>query len=288
MRTIADDGTVNSIKATDFVNGVLPDAFIQAKINHIDPSKRWYITPKINTVTDVRADPVTFDKDGIPIFVAQGPRTFVGSFYEKDGSPTFAGVLNSFQCQDISFYEISLEGAIVGSDNDTEMLPTAIETGTFYSTVVKKNVTDPNSVQLTFAVNELVRDENIIQIGASAIETNMLTQKGLIDGTGVALAAPVITTTTVRIDLNYVYGDFPSKLPWKGVVSVDFSPDNGVTTDSVFNETASANLAINTVTEVADGIYDLVLAAGAASSNVISVDIFKAGFDMKAFTYLIP
>jgi hypothetical protein len=290
MQTFADDGSRNKIEKSDFVNGVLPDAFIQAKINHIDPSKRWYVTPKINNVTDVRAEPVTFDVDGISIFVDQGIRTFLGSFYSKVGVPQFAGVLNSFQCITVSYYEISVEGAIVGIDNGDEMLPIDIEDGTLYSGVVKGTKTDPNSVTLTFVVGELVRDENLIQISAVNIETNMLLAKGLIDGTGEALSTPPITTTTVRVDLNYTYGEFPNKLPFKGLVVADLSPDNGVTTSAVYNESTSSNVVVTSLTPVPgqNGVYDIVLAAAQSSTDVISVDLFKTGFDFEAFTYQIP
>jgi len=290
VQTFADDGTRNSIKKTDFVNGVLPETFIDAKINEPDPSKRWYITPKINTVTDVRAEPVTFDIDGIAAIVDQGIRTFLGSYYSKSGSPQFAGVLNSFQCLDMSEFEITVDGAIVGIDNGDELLPIDIETGTLYAGVVKRTKTDPNSVSLTFAVGELVRDENLIQIGAGSIEPNMLLKKGLIDSTGEALAAPVITTTTVRVDLNYAYGEFPNKLPRKDVVVADLSPDNGVTPSTVFNKSTSSNVAVTSLTPVTgeDGVYDIVLAVAQNSTDEISVDVYKLGFDFEAFTYLIP
>jgi len=290
VQTIAEDGTRNSIQKSDFVNGQLPDAFIEGKINETDPSKRWYVTPKINTVTDTRAEPVTFDVDGIAVIVDQGIRTFLGSYYSKLGAPQFAGVLNSFQCLDMSYYEITVDGAIVGIDNGDDMLPIDIETGTLYAGVVKRTKTDPNSVSLTFAIQELVRDENLIQIGAANIEPNMLLKRGLLDSTGEALTTPAITTTTVRIDLNYAYGEFPNKLPRKDVVVADLSPDNGVTPSTVFNQSTSSNVAVTSLTPVAgeDGVYDMVLAAAQSSTDVIAVDVYKLGFDFDVFTYQIP
>lgn len=288
VHTFDEDGVRNSIKTTDFVNGVLPESFVDDKINETDPTKRWFIAPKINTVTDTRAEAITFDVDGIAVIVDQGIRTFVGSFYSKAGNPKFAGVINSFFCIDMSYFEVTVEGAIAGIDNTTELLPIDIETGTLYAGVVKKTKTDPNSVGLTFAVQELVRDENYSQISPSQIGANMLLKKGLIDIEGSALATPAITATTVRLDLNFCYGNFNNNLPFKGAVVADFSPDDGVTTGVLFNVTQSANITINTVTEVADGVYDLVLAAGANSADEISVDISKLGYDMEAFTYVVP
>lgn len=290
VRTYADDGTRNVIKSSDFVSGVLPDAFVEGKINEADPSKRWYVTPKINAVTDARAEPITFDVDGIAQIISQGIRTFVGSFYAKNGAPKFAGVINSFQCQDMSYFEISVDGAIVGIDNDTEMLPIDIESGTLFAGVVRKTKTDPNSVSVTFAVQELVRDENLIQIAASNIEGNMLLKRGLIDSTGEALSTPTITTTTARVKLYYAYGDFPSKLPRKSVVVADLSPDLGVTPSTVFNETTSGNVTVTSLTPVIGepGQYDMVLASAQSSSDVINVNVYKAGFEFTAFTYQIP
>ena len=287
VQTTDADGNTNSIKSSDFVNGILPETFIDGKINEADPSKRWYPTPKINPVTDVRAEANTFDVDGIAVIVDQGVRTFAGSYYAKKGSPKFAGVINSFQCIDTSYFEATVEGAIAGIVNGDELLPIAIESGTLNAIVVKKTKTDPNSVAITFAVEELVRDENLMQISAAQIEGNILLKKGLLDILGSEDTSVPNTATTVRINLTYCYGDFNNLNPFKGAVSADFSPDDGITTDVLFNVTQSANVSISSVTEVSDGVYDLVLAAGAVSTDVISVDLSKIGNDMEAFTYVV-
>ena len=126
-----------------------------------------------------------------------------------------------------------------------------------------------------------------MQISAAQIEGNILLKKGLLDILGSEDTSVPNTATTVRINLTYCYGDFNNLNPFKGAVSADFSPDNGVTPDVLFNVTQSANISISSVTEVSDGVYDLVLAAGAVSTDVISVDIFKTGNDMEAFTYVV-
>lgn len=281
VKTFANDGTRNSVKKSDFVNGVLPDTFIESQINEADTSKRWYVTPKINAVADTRAEPVTFDVDGIPKIIDQGVRTFVGSFYDKVGSPTFAGVLNSFNCQDVSYFEISVNGDIVGMDNGIEMLPIGIETGTFFAGVVRGTKAELNSVSLTFAVNELERDENLIQVGAAQTESNMLNKRGLIDVVGEALASPSITPTTVRLDLGFIYGAYNNAVPFEGLGPIDLF---------VFNTTQSATIVVSSVAPVVgmEGQYDVVVVAGAVSSDTITVSLSKTGFEMKPFTYLIP
>ncbi len=279
--TFANDGTRNSINKSDFVNDLLPDSFIESKINETDSSKRWYVTPKINAVTDTRAEPVTFDVDGIAKIIDQGIRTFVGSYYDKLGSPTFAGALNSFSCIDMSYFEISVNGDLVGIDNGDEMLPISIETGTLYAGVVRGTKTELNSVSLTFAVNELVRDENLIQIAAGMIDSTLLNKRGLIDVVGEALAAPVITATTVRIDTTFVYGSFNNLVPFEGLVVADLT---------AYNNTQSASITVSSVTPVTGeaGQYDVVLAAGAISADEIQLSLSKSGFEMNPFTYLIP
>ena len=281
VKTFANDGTRNSILKTDFVGGVLPDTYIESKINESDTSKRWYVTPKINAVADTRAEPVTFDVDGIPQIIDQGVRTFVGSYYGKSGSPTFAGVLNSFNCQDVSYYEISVNGDIVGMDNGLDMLPIAIETGTLFAGVVRGTKTELNSVSLTFAVNELERDENLIQVGAAQIESKMLNKRGLVDVVGEALSTPSITATTVRLDLGFIYGAFNNAVPFEGLVAADLS---------VFNTTQSSSIAVSSAIAVVglEGQYDVVVAAGAVSADTITVSLAKDGFELKPFTYLIP
>jgi len=292
VQTIANDGTVNSIKATDFVAGKLPDSFIQGKIDERDSSKRWFITPKINTVIDVRAEPVTFDVDGIPKIVDQGVRTFAGSFFDKLGSPVFAGVINSFQCLDMSEFEITLSGGIagIGTKDGSEMLPVAIETGTLFAGVVKKTKTELNAVTITFAVNELVRDENLIQINSKNIGTNMLLKKGLIQVVGEGLTTPVITATTVRINATFIYGNFPNSDPFASLIAADLSSDLGVTTSTVFNVSTATQVAVSSLIPVAGslGEYDMIIAAGAVSTDIIQVAMFKSKFAMVPFTYIIP
>ncbi len=290
MRTFANDGTRNSIKATDFVAGELSDIFIEAKINESDESKRWYVTPKINAVTDTRAESITFDVDGIPKIIDQGVRSFAGSFYDQLGSPTFAGVLNSFSCFEISYFEISVNGDIVGMDGGTEMFPIGVETGTWFSGVVRGTKTELNAVSLTFSVNELDRDENLIQIGAGQTEPDMTKKRGLIDVVGEGLASPVITATTVRLDLSFLYGAFNDAVPFEGLTAADLSYDLGVTPSTVFNIDQSASVAVSSVTPVLGmaGQYDVVIASGGLTTEVISVALFKAGFEMTAFTYIIP
>jgi hypothetical protein len=290
MRTFANDGTRNSISKSDFTAGILTDAFIEGKINEADESKRWYITPKINAVTDLRAEPITFDVDGIPQIIDQGVRTFAGSYYAGSGSPTFAGVLNSFACFDISYFELSVESAIVGKDGGEFLFPNGIEKGTLFAGVVRGTKTELNAVGLTFAVNELERDETLTQISSSQIESNVLLRRGLIDVNGAALAAPVITATTARMDLDFIYGDFNNEIPFEGLVVADLSYDLGVTPATVFNVTQTTSVVVSSVTPVLNtpGQYDVVIAAGALSADVISVALFKAGFEMPAFTYVIP
>ena len=256
MQTIADDGTFNRIESSDFVNGKLPNTYIESKINEADPSKR----------------------------------TFLGTFYDKVGSPQFAGVMNSFQCISVSYFEISVDGDIVGIDNNTEMLPIAVETGTLYAGVVRGTKTDLNGVSLTFSVNELVRDENLIQIGSSSIDTNMILKRGLIDVVGSALTSPVITATTVRLNLDFIYGDFPNKLAFEGLTAGDLSYDSGVTPSTVFNSTQSSSVAVASITPVlgSKGVYDVVIASGAISADDILVSLSKNGYQMEAFSYLIP
>lgn len=290
VQTYANDGTRNSINKSDFTNGTLGNTFIEGKINESDTSKRWYVTPKINAVTDTRAESVTFDVDGIAKIIDQGIRTFTGSFYDKLGSPTFAGVLNSFQCQDMSYYEISVNGDIVGIDGGDELFPIDIESGTFFAGVVRGTKTELNAVSLTFAVNELVRDENLLQIAAGNIETDMLLTRGLIQVEGEALATPTITATTVRLDLGFIYGTFDNAIAFEGLTANDLSYDGGTTPATVFNNTQSASIAVSSVTAVTGsaGQYDVVLAAGALSADEIQVALSKTSYEMTAFTYLIP
>ena len=273
------DGNLNKIAAAD----VLDAAYFTAKINETDKSKRWYPTPKISNIEDVRAEPVTFDVDGISIIVDQGPRTFLGNFYDKVASPQWVAVLNSRQCIDTAYFEVTASGQLRGIiDGAGDMVGIAIETGTLNAIYVKKTKTTPQGAVLTFAVNELVRDEDLVFIASGDIGVDVKSLRGLLDVVG--SNATATTTTDAELDLEFCYGSLRDLSKFKGGVLADFSADGGTTPNTIYNVTAAANVVLSAVVESPDGHYTLTYPAQTLN-DVLRVQIVKDGYEMEPITF---
>ena len=269
VQTFADDGSANTITTSDTIN----DAFVSGKINAAKDS-RWFPTGVINQVNDTRGENNTFEIDGFEINVSEGVRTMV--FTVIDGaSPQVAAAFNSLGCRDMSFYTWSVTGQIGGNDRIAdELRPFRIKKKTMqaiYQPPNKENET-PAMVMVQFAISDLESDSNIAYIdpgtGANDVQVDITSYTGLIDVT--MNAATAISTTGFTVDIDYIYGAVFNKTPWKGGVIGDFSLEE-------ISPTPGA-IAITSVTESSDGVYDFVIPA-ATPADVLRLTFSKTGFE---------
>ena len=225
----ADDGTKNVINASDFVAGVLPASFITEKINHIDPSKRWYPLPELRSVTNERADPESqsFDGGQNSQITADGLRTVsalvlgVNAKYKKN--------LDRLSCDyGLAFFEVDECGALGGEENATKATifePHPIGKKTFYTKLMKASGSDAQTLSVTFEYDSRADDANECIIPASALGLDLCDQNGLLNLLATISAE---STTGFTAVLRLEYAGFPNGKAQTGLLPADFT---------LFNET---------------------------------------------------
>ncbi len=264
----ASDGTRNSIKESDFVDGILPDSFITDKLNEADPSKRWYPTPdKYEQVTPGRTDDITEElNSGRVIRLEGGVRNFEGDIMEQDS--TLATKILSFGCGEFGTYEVFADGALRGerSNDGTEdvLYPLMIESGSLQSYDVETvEGSAAQRIKVIYQFSRFVNEANFMVILGSNIGTDLLKVNGLLDGTINVLDTPAITNATVSANVTYnCYGSFGVDSYIQGldvvadwelldgvtpivIASVDDLNSDGSQLDFTYTSTPTTDLTLN-------------------------------------------
>lgn len=245
VRLVTDEGVRNYIENGDNIN----EAYVLGLTRNQDPSARWYPTPEIKNIEDVRAESV-FESfgDGTNAKVRDGARSFTGVMINM--GPVFLSKLQGFACERMGVYFVDACGKLVGSvsSDGTKLYPVAIADGSFDATLVKATDAAVNKVMVKFDISQLERDENL-RIVETADDVNMLEVEGMID----VIGTPVSTgQTSMVFSLALQYGPFGNPIKAQGFVSGDFS---------LYNETDDATVAISAATESPAGTYTLTYAS---------------------------
>lgn len=281
-----DQGVANFIPA----GTVIDQTYVQGKLNETDPSKKWTIFPKLWTVEDVRAEALTETIDNIDFIERQGTRTFNAMFIGKFASPQMEATWKSFSCRSNAVFGLTSAGQIEGNNPNLagDLYPIKVQNDTWFA-IYQKPTKAPTKqkIMISFAVDETEEDACLDFISSESIAyptTNWYSDAPIdVEGAEVSNAS----LTTIVFTMKERFGDV-NKNDIPGLASVDFSPDDGVTTDTVFNKTASSNvpitgLTVDTVT-LGNGATQLqytMTFAAQTLNDVIVIDIFKTGLDMR-------
>lgn len=271
----ADDGTRNKILSTDTIDA----AYLTARLNDTDASKRWYPVMNLKNVTDERADP-SFESftDNSRAITSLGLRTFVG--WKLSVEPKFIEKLEAFRCNRFGVYYVDACGALQGEVNAdcTELYPIEVQRESFEPRLITATDAATEKVQITFDQAQPVADKDLMMIPADNITADLKEATGLIDVTASEAVAP--TTTEVQLDLAADYGGFGAKIPVEGWVLADFV---------AFNVTDDASVTLSSVTESASvpGRYTIVYPIQTAA-DVLRFTSSKDGFELAAFDIAIP
>lgn len=266
---VANDGTSNGIPCSQTID----EAYLTSKLNESDPSKRWYPTGKISTVTEVRNDPTTETIDNVDFIVEKGSRTFNGFFVDTATStPTYLKFLKSTECPSIMYFGIDVNGTIVGIEsiegvsNEATLQGLKIQQKSIFSRPVPATSTTIAKNELTFTLDQLVQDENIAYISASEITADLLSANGLLD---VVLNDTLTSITELVVDATLVYGSLCNKLAFSGA--------DEVTDWALYNLTTQLVVPITGVVESPSGTYTISYAAQTALDEV-SLTLTKDGY----------
>ena len=250
----ADDGTLNQILTGDVIN----QAYVDAKVNEEDESKRWYPIGKIDfrNQEDTRADPITETfSDGSSAITQQGVRTYLG--WLVDYAPAYIEQLNGLRCRDFGLFTISecfdLTGSI--SQDGAALNPIKVNKSSWEPRYVKGTPTVSAKIQLAFEFSQLEKDEYLRVISGDEITADLQNLEGLLP-----LAATISgqATTGFVADLKVDFDIFldASKEVVPGWVTADFA---------VLNKTTNLPVVITSVTESPEGTYTFVIPAQSPS-----------------------
>ena len=266
--TYANDGTKNVITTSVAVN----DAFITAKINNADQSKRWFPLQKLNAVASERAEP-TFDtrSDGGQAFVKQGIRNF--SFEVWEGGARFKKQLDKGRCREFSFFIIN-DGRVIGldlTDEQLELAPIRIAKDSLVVNYLFATDTTVEKVGVSFQFDQRENDGNLSYVEV-ADDADLTGYRGLFDIYSTIVSN---TLTTITIKLFNKYGAANNKSGLTGLIAGDFA-----LMDITSSPTA---ITVSSCDEssVVEGQYVLTFTAQ-TESDVVRITPTKAGYDFTA------
>lgn len=270
---IADDGTVNKIPSGTIVDA----AYITARVNDPDKSKRWYPLQGWKNVTDERADSIfeTFT-EGTRVKVSDGTRTFNGVI--PFAGTIFLGNLEKLgECNDLGVFTLDECKDMIGTlGADGDLYPTCIESGTWDVNYVKGNGNDISAkVSLQFDIDRVEQDANL-RVLKPASDVDVLKVEGLYTLLGDDLTG--ISTTGFTVTINTEYGAFDDSIKQEGLLLADFA---------LYNETAAASVAISSVTESPAGTYTFAFAAQ-TPADVLTLTTVANGVELVPVSITIP
>jgi len=264
-----EDGTLNRIELATYTGSQAQwDGFLNAA-----PDARFYLTPAMGNVTDVRADSVFQTNDsGKSIFLRKGIRT-ANFLWDKQGG-VFLEKLKEWRCTEFGIYIIDNANNYIGniSDDGLYLDPIPVDNDTWDVNLIKAvDGTSVQAVSVQFEFDRFTDDSKLRMIEASQTEINLLarTFRGLIDATQTVTN---LTTAGYTVTVKMDYGAAGSQLPVKGLVVGDFSATEVTPTPG--------SIALNTATESADGVYDIDFSVAETGGDNIDFGISKNGYDI--------
>jgi len=246
FQQFADDGSRNGVDTSV----TLDQAYLDARINEADGSKRWYPLPEMENVTNVRAESAFEEApSGTKAFIKKGVKSFFGEMWKQ--SPQFVGKVDGARCVDIAVLIIDADGNVIGScdDGGTTLYGIKVDKNSWEAALVDATDTTVQKVTLGFDFAQSEKDENLMMVTSDEYTADFSGAKGLLDITAVYSSA---TTTGFTATLSSIYGSKVTKIKDTGLLIGDFT---------LFNVTTASSITITSVTESADGVYDFIIPA---------------------------
>jgi hypothetical protein len=272
------NGDYNGIPA----GTVLTQAWLEAKLNNVDPTVRWYIAPEMFNIAAPAPEAETVDRDGIP--VPTGEETKQPITYEhskEEANPALKAFYDSIKCRDLGVIFITKSGQLNGMNDGTgDLIGIHIQLGTLsaqYAAPVKGQL---QTMMVSYLVDELENDANRDFIGSESI--SYATKNWFASQPLEVIPLHVSNSGTITFTLDGLYGGVDRKKPIEGFVSADFSIDDGVTTSEAYNQTTASTVTF-TVAEsgTIPGQYVGTLGTIASPGDIIQIGIFKSGYNMR-------
>ena len=278
QNTYAADGTRNSIKATDLVDGVLPESYMLAMLNHEDPTKRWYITPaSYEEVATSRTDRQTQESStGTIISLRNGVKVIEAELWVV--SEPWTAAINKGNCVEVSRYALGEGGELSGnvSDDGSEFFPASIQKGTLVAEAFDANADKNAYVKVSYQLSRNNKPESYITLSLADLGADLRDSRSLIEVALVQDSDNANTATEVFVDaLNCSGGSYGDPLKLIGATTTA--------------EWTVAGVAPSAVEEVTPGTYKLTIASTPSTAVIVDYTTQRAaitdfGYDAEPVT----
>ena len=185
-----------------------------------------------------------------------------------------------------SLFSIDAFGNWIGIINGTDgfLYPIPMNVKSVVAGFDFGNDKDASQITLSFEIPSYVNDADFRMISAAKFpDFNPLNISGLLDA---KVAFSNIAAGAVRATITVENNTLDVPTPVEGLVSADFISSVTAATSKIRNTTDSADVAITTVTEASEGVYDLTYTLAASKNVVLLAKLDGIDFSaMKASSY---
>lgn len=261
---LAADGTRNSLDLTESDLGTE----LLGKVNHSDPTKRWYPIQEMEQFTPAQED-TQFEtaNSGLSYFLRKGIKSEAFELWGQ--SAQFFSRIKEI-CYDFGIIGVDNCGNVRGykeTPTSTVLYPRPVNAQSWDAKFMDRTDAAVSRIMVGFQFKRIDDHAKLWLVPSSAFgSNNPLELKGMVD---VNLEATPVTSTTVTVQVNGLFGNALQLIPIKGLVAVDFSTTN---------LTAGGAVTIDTVVESSstDGEYLITFDSAPTTSDVLKIDAFKA------------
>lgn len=270
--------------STGALNGILlsatfNQAYFDARINDVDPTKRWYPMASMKDVLIERADSIkeTFEDQSMQ-FVQQGLGSVSALISEGDGAnQVILGKYKSFRCEDFGLFAITISGDLTGtignaqdSCEPTMLYPISVDRGSWDPKWRPKTNKLGQGIMLQFNWRMTEQDENLRTITAAEAGYDLTQLEGLKD---VCAVVSDIQQTQFTVQLRVTgFGTPLTPITVDGLLAADFA---------LYNVTDSLAVTITGVTESPDGTYTITYASQTIG-DILQLTPTESGYDFTA------
>lgn len=255
---LANDGTRNSIDLSVAID-------MDAKVKHLDPSKRFY---PVNDLKDVELPTAEsrFEtaKDGSKFKLADGIKSFKAIIYEAGSM--FASKLQGVSCEKYGVYLYDIDGNLRGIKDGNLLYP--VEIGGWDAIFMDATDDNVSKIQIQFDFDILLKISRYWVLSSTDLGVNPNTLLGLVD----ANLTKVSSNTTQSVVTIYSdYGSGLTELPIVGLVTADFS---------AYNDTDSASFSVTIAESTSiDGQYQITYTAQTTADKVTFKVLSTSGYE---------
>ena len=268
---------------------VLNQAYVIAKLNNTDDTLRWLITPEIFGLEAPAAEMETEDRDGIPVPTGEQIKQATTYHHSKEeANPALIAFYDSIACRDYGVYAITRTGQLAGmNDGEGNLLPIAIQQGTINAQYGEPTKGVLQKVMVSFLVDELENDANRDFIASDDIAYDAKRWFNLQPIQIFMFLQSQSGQDTFVFKIQKMYGSVGWKSHYTGLVTLDLSPDNGVTDGEIYNSTAAANVAATITEDTVNETYEMTIASPAQPDDELAINVFKAGVNMSEYVVTV-